>query len=463
MKLIFKYLTCVLLSVILLESCEDNRTENMANDKIYLINSGLQQANIYNFGTYDYDLSIYKSGYGTDEASLEFITDPSLLKTYNETQGTNYQLLPANCYSVVSNAVNISAKQVSDKYKITFNTTEIQKIQASGNQYLLPLRVKALNGIELKDSKADVLLVPNVIEPYVLFTNSGLTPSPLSISVNDPDEFEVSTKIQTNYKNNWDLKFTIEVDPQALADYSEAQNTSYAQLPANAFLLHPEAFSLATGESSKAISIRLIKKNLINAQGVNMFGEYILPLRIKTVSKYGVDPINGVQLFHISYLPDLLSRTGWEVIGWNSCISEESWYNWLNRTPDKLLDGDVSTFWGSKWDAPKALPYYFIIDMKTVKKVYRVGFTKPNDEWRGNMKKGYFEISNDQTTWTKLTDWELENNDPRTHIFDVAASKGRYLRMVITEAFYYADSSVGAASGAQMDMAEINVWGLDEK
>ena len=77
------------------------------------------------------------------------------------------------------------------------------------------------------------------------------------------------------------------------------------------------------------------------------------------------------------------------------------------------------------------------------------------------MKSGYFEISNDLIQWSKLTDWNLANNDSRSLVFDVAAKKGRYLRLVITEAFDYADNSVGAESGAQMDLAEIYAWGLN--
>ena len=461
MKPIFKYFQYFILTVVLLESCEDNRMENMTKDKIYLINSGLQPIQIYNFGTCDYDLAIYKSGYGTEEASLEFSTDPGLLTTYNEANGTNYQLLPSNCYSVALNTMNLPEAKVSGKYKIVFNTTEILKIQDGVNQFLLPIRMNALNSIELKDSKTNVLLLPTVVEPYIAFATPGFPSAPLRILMSDPDEFSVSTKVQTNYKNNLDLNFTVEVVPQALIDYNMANNTSYQLLPANAFLLHPESCSLTAGVSSKDIPITLVKKSLVNSQGIHLFGEYVLPLKIKTVSKYDIDPENGVQLFHVSYMPDVLSRAGWEVIEWNSCISEESQYDWLGRTPDKLLDDDVTTFWGSKWDNPKPLPYLFVIDMKSTKNVFRVGFTKPNDGWRGSMKKGYFEISNDLTQWTKLKDWELESNNPRSHYFDVVPAKGRYLRLVITQAFEYADNSVGAASGSRMDLAEVNVWGLD--
>ena len=89
MKHIISYVIVILVAVALLQSCEDNRMDNIPNDKIYLINAGLQQAQIYNFGTYEYDLPLYKSGLGSTEASLEFLIDPTLLAAYNQSNSAN--------------------------------------------------------------------------------------------------------------------------------------------------------------------------------------------------------------------------------------------------------------------------------------------------------------------------------------------------------------------------------------
>lgn len=158
--------------------------------------------------------------------------------------------------------------------------------------------------------------------------------------------------------------------------------------------------------------------------------------------------------------PGMLDRTDWEIIDWNSCICEEPQYVGLNRTPEKMLDGNVATFWGSKWDASKPFPYYFIFDMKREYKIYSISFTKPPAAaWRGNIKNGYFEISADNVTWTKLSDWSVDSNAPREHAFAQDGSSARYLKFVITEAFDYKNQAVGPASGAQCDIAEFNVLG----
>lgn len=157
--------------------------------------------------------------------------------------------------------------------------------------------------------------------------------------------------------------------------------------------------------------------------------------------------------------PVILDRTNWEIVEWNSCICEEPQYVSLNRIPANVLDGKVTTFWGSKWDAPKPLPYYFIFDMKREYKIYKISITKPNDTWRGNLKNGHFEISSDNVTWTKLSDWSASSNTPRELTFTQDGSSARYIKLVITNAFEYHNQAIGAASGARMDIAEFNVLG----
>ena len=162
----------------------------------------------------------------------------------------------------------------------------------------------------------------------------------------------------------------------------------------------------------------------------------------------------------VAYNPGTLSRSDWEIVDWNSCICEEPQYVSLNRTPEKMLDGNGTTFWGSKWDVSKPFPYYFIFDMKRAYKIYRISITKPtNTAWRGNIKSGYFEISDDRVTWTKLSDWSVESNAPREHAFAQDGSSARYIRFVISEAFEYKNQAIGPASGAQCDIAEFNVLG----
>lgn len=441
-------------------SCEDNRLEGMMDDKVYLLRTGLQPTQVFNFGEYDFDVFVIKSGLGTKDASVKITVTPEILETYNANNGTDYELLPDDCYLLKATTMDIPAKTPSVSFPILFNSTKIIALQQDGKKYILPLSLFALNDINVDPVMDEVLLDPIIQEPYIAFAEPGLT-SANSITLEDPEEFSMKTSVKTNYENIWDLTFETEISQEALDAYNQAQGTSYKIFPLTAVSLNHGPWAMPAETSTLDISYTIMRKSLVDENGVYLFGEYVLPLKISSVSKYGIDPENGVRFIRYNYLPELLERAGWQVIDYNSCISQEEWYTWLNRTPDKILDGSTETFWGSKWDVPSPLPYYFVIDMKTAKTIFRLGITKPADTWRGNMKAGYFEISDDQQTWTKLTDWELESNDPRSPVFDVAPATGRYLRLTITEAFDYADNGVGAESGARMDMAELNVWGLE--
>src|SRR5690606_25975872 len=132
------------------------------------------------------------------------------------------------------------------------------------------------------------------------------------------------------------------------------------------------------------------------------------------------DPIRRTQLLQVSFRPNLLDRSGWEITEWNSCICEEPQYESLARVPENLLDGDPDTFWGSKWDEPKPFPYHFVFDMKSTHKIYQLELIKPaSDAWRGNIKSGFFEISDDGDSWTRVGEWDIEDNGPRGHIFQI--------------------------------------------
>ncbi|TDN97088.1 BT_3987 domain-containing protein [Sunxiuqinia elliptica] len=445
----------------LIFSCEDNRMNDITEDKVYLIKSGVQNAQLFNFGTYKYELIVNKSGIGRKEAKLKLTIANDLLESYNTAENSQYEILPANCFTFENKELNIAEKEASDKFCILFNTTAIQKLSSQKKSFALPIRIEAVNDIELLADNSNVLLIPVLSEPYIEFTEPGLSKTPISLSLNDPESFNVPVSIQTNYKPQAKLNFKIEVDTQELTKYNDANNTNYLLLPENSYQLFPNEHFLNVGQKSKDLNISIVRKNLLNKPDLYLFGEYILPLRIKEVSEHTIAQQGATILLHISCSAYELSRTTWEIIEWNSCICEEPKYIDLNRTPEKLLDNDISTFWGSKWDVPKPMPYYFVIDMKASKNIVKIGLRKPDNIYRGNQKKGYFEISDDLNTWKKIGDWQITNNGARSHVFEVTPSHGRYLRFIITEAFSYANNNVGPTSGAQMDLSELYVWGVD--
>lgn len=455
-KISFLYLFLLSLGLF---SCEDNRMDGIIDDKIYLLRNNLQVEPIFDFGTSTYDIVACKSGVLAKDANLVLTINEQLISNYNQVNGTSYKLLPASCYEIQSASCYMATKETKGLFKIVLNTTAIVALEGYDNvQYVLPCSVNAENNIEVDSLKSIILIAPQITKPFLGFENYGMTSNAASVNTSSSmEDVNLPVKIRTNFPNTEDIQFKVSVDESLLQAYNEENNTSYTLPPAGSYELVSSEWNLTSSESEKDISLKMVMSKLITSQGIWLWGDYVVPLRVSEVSKWNLNPIESVTLVKVSVIPTKLDRSNWEVIDWNSCISEEPQYEGLHRVPENMLDGNVGTYWGSKWDAPKPFPYYFIFDMKEQHTIYQIGITKPNDSWRGNIKNGYFEVSGDNITWIKLSNWSIESNDPREHVYPVKGTTARYIRFVISEAFGYAGD--GPESGANCDIAEFYVWG----
>ena len=84
-------------------ACEDNKDEFLSDyaTTMYFRNSGEQQVTCYITGEdTKYNLSVVKAG--NDEKALSdaevSVMDAAQLAVYNSENGTNYEMLPSNCY-----------------------------------------------------------------------------------------------------------------------------------------------------------------------------------------------------------------------------------------------------------------------------------------------------------------------------------------------------------------------------
>ncbi len=457
-----KVLLCLSFLLVII-ACEDSRMDKMVEDKVYLLKPGINEIDAFLWEDYTYDLMVIKSGIGQQQADLELVIDEAALQKYNDANQTSFELLPPDYYSIKSKNIIINKKEERAPFQIVLETNKLKELLSeSDKKYALPCRIDIINqAISSADSAVMYsFIVPTVKEAYLQFTDPGFYPMVWQINPESAGEAFFFSEVNTNYYNHWDITYTLEVDPHLITEYNAANNTNYKILPEGTYSIDKSSYKISQNLEIQAIKFAIYKDKLIAENGDFLFGNYMIPLRIASVSKNGINPDGDVQLIPVSFQPQEISRVKWTIPEWNSCISEEPQYESLGRTPDKMLDGDPTTFWGSKWDEPKPLPYYFVFDMQYKYKIFQLGIVKPNDTWRGNIKSGYFETSEDGSTWTKLPDWEIKANDPRTEYFDIPAVNARYIRFVITEAFEYANGEIGAESGARCDIAEFKAWGL---
>jgi hypothetical protein len=452
-------------------ACDDDyRMHNMVDDQIYVLKTGFVSEEMFlGNDNYTYDFFVVKSGMGQQDANVELQIDEDLLTGYNLSQGTGYQVLPRDYYTIALKSLTFQPGEYRKSFQVVFRLKDILELQNTTTEhYVLPCRLNVLNpSIAIADpARMSSIIAPVIQKPYIEFDKNYLELLPADLSSGavtmdkrSAEEIQYFTEISTNYPNPSDLSFTLEVDPDLVEEYNLKHATSYRLLPEAAYRFDQAQWKILANLTYQPLEFIILKEGLYQ-NNLPLYGEYLLPLRISSVSRYEANPEQSVLLIPVSFDPDVIDRAEWEITDWNSCISEEPQYEYLERTPEKMLDGNTTTFWGSKWDAPKPLPYYFVFDMKKEYKLYRMGITKPtNDAWRGNIRNGYFEISTDHVTWTKLSDWSIDSNTPREHTFAADGSSARYIRLVISDVFIYFNPAAGSEGGANCDIAEFNVWG----
>ncbi|QQT63881.1 DUF1735 domain-containing protein [Sphingobacterium multivorum] len=95
---------CVLLlTLFLMNGCQkDDRMNNMVDDTIYFRDFKENKITVFDWGKFDYNVTVVKAGIGQQGAKINFKIDEAYLAAYNAQQGTNYKLLPADCYKIAN-------------------------------------------------------------------------------------------------------------------------------------------------------------------------------------------------------------------------------------------------------------------------------------------------------------------------------------------------------------------------
>lgn len=453
------WLSCVLL-IMGITSCKNDLDINMVNDTIGLMNPDMVTTTIYPGVNEVYNVQVIKSGKGQNGAQATLTIDKDFLNKYNSEKGTNYSLMPSDCYSLTLNTLDFSESDYQKAFTLKWNVEKLQAVLEDDANVAVPLTMHVnTEGVNIAQDRLSTLVVPSIDTPTLAFENTGLFKG-IMPTINDLDEREIHIKVQTNFPNRDNIIYEIAVDPQLLEDYNKQNATNYQLLPETAYKLSNTKWTLPALTNETYFSFTFKKTGLMSNPDKVEFGEYVLPIKLVSASTCEVNQASSTILYNISFQPALIEKNNWVVFDNNTCSKEDetSWVASLDWGPEKTIDSNPATFWGSKWTTPKPLPYYFVYDMAAEYKIYKVGFDNPTgaDAWRGNAKAGYIEYSIDNENWNRLTDWSLSAQEIRSIAVNVNTTTARYLRFVITEAF---DSHLFENGGSQMNIAEFYVWG----
>lgn len=449
--------------MLMVVGCEDNRMADMVDDKIYLLDAGISTMNVIKWPDTPFELIAIKSGIGKQSGMVRLVADQNVLDDYNEDNGTNFRMIPDEYFTIVESEKTVASSDYRISFEIDIDVEKIEELENSSDEkFVLSFRLSVISG-ELQagnDEEMVVIMEPNFVDPYISFSRSGLLSGNTVIDFDSPDEIVLFSGVELNFTNKWDIDFGLTSDASLVEQYNQQHGTSYKLLDSDGYRIDEESLTIRDFEIEHAYKIVVDKKSFEGSDGNYKFGDYLIPLKLTSVSRGNIHPEYNYQMIPVSFRANQLDRSNWEIVEWNSCICDEPQYDGLERVPENILDGDNDSFWGSTWDEPVPMPYYIIMDMKFDQAIYQIDLIKPEtDSWRGNLKSGHFEISDDGETWRKFAEWEMNDDRTRKHTFMVSPVKGRYVKWVVNEAFTYSDAGSHPGEGAQVDLAEFVVWG----
>ena len=142
-------------------ACEDNRMDGMVKDKVYLVQSGVQEVYVNYRDFADYTVTVYKSGIGEQTANVSIEVDEETLKVYNEEENTSFEIIPDVCYSISKTNFDFSTSTVSYKSLITFDGDIIKRYQQRGEKkYVLPLKLHVDGNVDVNETSSRMILIP---------------------------------------------------------------------------------------------------------------------------------------------------------------------------------------------------------------------------------------------------------------------------------------------------------------
>lgn len=265
-------------------SCEDPGEVHFDDDSfsstLYLQDTGLTEVDFYNVNK-DLVFSTVIGKGGTDNeiartAAVRLFTQEEL-DDYNKLIGTDYVLLPSDCYEF--------KQQYAFEAGVESQPLDITLKAAIGElgqdlEYVLPVKLIS-DTHSINKNKCDLIIKPKIITPQVSMTTIGMQ-TPLNIHTQNTylQQTAFSTSIKLNMPNEgWKFKVLPETDEDILHflvdQYSIETGKIHKLLPASAYDIPVIEFE--GEERSKALNIT------VKYQAGMTDGDYLLPVILKEV------------------------------------------------------------------------------------------------------------------------------------------------------------------------------------
>ena len=165
------------------------------------------------------------------ELDLTIGVDETLLTEYNNLNGTNYQLMPAEYYDFPTTVKLNKTDKVVELPVVIKPKALVAKGFSTANNYVLPLSLNASSvEVEDKGSAAQVLLIPNIVEPTFTVKVPEVN---FSLSFIRDVVFPQTVELEaiSNFTTIDAGMVTYKADATAVEAYNEANGVEYELLP----------------------------------------------------------------------------------------------------------------------------------------------------------------------------------------------------------------------------------------
>ena len=435
------YISTIAAIAIGLTSCESDINNFMVDDTVGFLNTGILETEVYSGVNDPVKVVVIKAGKGFNSATLSMVVAPELISTYNEqsTTTTPVSELPSDCYTIMTSSMTLSSEDYRAYFEINWNFDKLEAALSEDPNLVVPLRLKVTTDGRIAEDRTTVMVKPVITVPYVSLEKSGLVAATTMPNRSTLREEEIYFNVNANFIAQRDITYKLEIDQSLLDEYNSAQGTDYVLLPQEAYTLDAGG-TIKQHLSSDKFKLTFHREGLIPDNGPSKFGNYILPIRLTSLSESQINESKSSMLYMIKVEASEINKSKWTLYESNADLADDPTVSNTEAnkySPSKLFDGDKQTYWRTPYNSPNKLPYYVVIDLGQDRDLYQFVYDIPSlraDKVYANTKSGYIEVSTDGTSYTKVGEFTALASSVGATV-QLTPCTARYVKFVISEVF----------------------------
>ena len=278
----WKLLLAGLFASAALAGCEDNRNNFMVDDTISFVNEEQYAGvSVYNG---KYELAILKNGKGQQSAKALLSVSETALAEYNTANGTNYAVLPANCYKLSSSTVGFSDGDTRKFVEVTWDDAAIFAL-GEDTEYAIPLELTVVDDALVVDENRNVKII-NPKRASIGMEKELATPF-YPTATHEVITFDGNIVLD-NAIATMDLTVDYKIDNSLVDAYNQAKGTNYLAAPEGFATLDATSSQIAAGETTAKFSGKINSDKLFTGNNLDIVGDLLVPVRITSTSLDGI-------------------------------------------------------------------------------------------------------------------------------------------------------------------------------